>query len=425
MSELDDKIDPEGLALRAKPRPVARINRSTLAVLIAVAGTVVLLATWWGLRPQGPRPADATSSSQAPQAVTRAEGLSNLPSDYDSWRPIPKLGPPAGELGRPVLKAEHDAGIDSYGSSGFKSNPEMDAQRVARLRLQDEAEAADKAQVFFQTRHSAGSVKADISRSGAKSAEDSMAQASNMDHSRSVSDGQESDQGHKQEFLDKRGDPATTASGKLQDPRSPYQLMAGTIIAAALLTGINSDLPGQTIATVTQDVFDTVDGRYLLIPQGSRLLGQYDSQIAYGQRRVLLVWTRLIRPDGSSITLDRLQAADKSGYAGLEDHVDWHWNRVFAGAAVSTLLGINSELAAPDRGLNSGSLIVASRQSAQDTINQIGQQLTRRNLNIQPTLSIRPGFPLRIMVNKDLVLRPIANSSPRDSNYENKARKAS
>jgi type IV secretion system protein VirB10 len=182
--------------------------------------------------------------------------------------------------------------------------------------------------------------------------------------------------------------------------------MAGTIVAAALVTGINSDLPGQAIATVTQSVFDTMTGQYLLVPQGSRLLGQYVSQVSFGQRRVLLAWTRLIFPDGSSITLDRLQGTDTAGYAGLEDQVDWHWKRVFAGAALSTLLGINSELAAPDRGVNSGSLIVASRQSAQDTINQVGQQLTCRNLNIRPTLSIRPGFPLRIIVNKDLILRP-------------------
>jgi type IV secretory pathway VirB10-like protein len=410
VSELDDKIDPEGLALRAKPRPVARINRRTFAVLIAVSGVVVLLATWWGLRPQGPRPPDATASSQAPQAVTRAEGLSNLPSDYDSWRPIPKLGPPTGELGRPVLRAEHEAGIDSYGANGFRPSPDVDAQRVARLRLQDEAEAAAKAQVFFQTRHSIGQVINERAKSRSADLNDLAKPGADFRGVEPTRDEEGSDQPHKNSFLEKKADPAVYASGILQEPNSPYQLMAGTIVAAALVTGINSDLPGQAIASVTQNVYDTVSGTYLLIPQGARLLGQYDSQVAYGQRRVLLVWTRLIMPDGSSITLDRLKASDPAGYAGLEDQVDWHWNRVFAGAAVSTLLGINSELAAPDRGLNSGSLIVASRQSAQDTINQIGQQLTRRNLSIQPTLSIRPGFALRIIVNKDLILRPYGQS---------------
>src|SRR5262249_35300791 len=134
--------------------------------------------------------------------------------------------------------------------------------------------------------------------------------------------------------------------------------------------------------------------------------GQYDSQVAFGQRRVLLVWTRIIFPDASSITIDRLPGVDALGYAGLEDGVDWHWQQLLAGAALSTLIGVAAELAAPDRSNGQSQVIVAARQSAQDTVNQVGQELTRRNLNIQPTLTIRPGFPVRVIVNKDLVLRP-------------------
>jgi type IV secretion system protein VirB10 len=201
-------------------------------------------------------------------------------------------------------------------------------------------------------------------------------------------------------------DPSIYATGTLQIPRSPYEVMAGTVIPAALLTGINSDLPGQIIATVTGNVFDTVSGVHLLIPQGSRLLGQYDSQVAGGQRRVLLVWTRLLLPDGSSLVLDRLPGVDLAGYAGLEDGVDQHWKQVFTGAVLATLIGINTELASPNRSSESSSIIIATRDSAQDTINQIGQQLTRRNLNQQPTLTIRPGYPVRVIVNRDLVLRP-------------------
>jgi type IV secretory pathway VirB10-like protein len=182
--------------------------------------------------------------------------------------------------------------------------------------------------------------------------------------------------------------------------------MAGTIIPAALVTGINSDLPGQMIATVTEAVYDSATGRHLLIPQGSRLLGQYDSQVAFGQRRVLLVWTRLVLPDASSITLDRLPGVDPAGYTGLEDDVDWHWKQLLAGATLSTLIGVGAELAAPDRSNGQSQVVVATRGSLQDTINQVGQELTRRNLNVQPTLTIRPGFPVRVIVNKDLVLRP-------------------
>ena len=213
-------------------------------------------------------------------------------------------------------------------------------------------------------------------------------------------------QEQKQAFVANGGDTATRNPASLQLPASPYQVMAGTIIPAALVTGINSDLPGQVIANVTEAIYDTATGRFLLIPQGSRLIGRYDSQVAFGQRRVLLVWTRLILPDTSSISLDRLPGIDPAGYAGLEDGVDWHWDRILAGAALSTLLGVGAELAAPDRSGSDGKVIIATRQSAQDTVNQVGQEITKRNVSVQPTLTIRPGFPMRVMVNKDLILRP-------------------
>ena len=182
--------------------------------------------------------------------------------------------------------------------------------------------------------------------------------------------------------------------------------MAGTIIPAALVTGINSDLPGQVIANVTEAVYDTATGKHLLIPQGSRLMGRYDSQVAFGQRRVLLVWTRLILPDTSSVALDRLPGIDPAGYAGLEDGVDWHWDRILAGAALSTLLGVGAELAAPESRTDGNRIVIATREGAQDAVNQVGQEFTKRSMSIQPTLAIRPGFPMRVMVSKDLVLRP-------------------
>jgi type IV secretion system protein VirB10 len=180
--------------------------------------------------------------------------------------------------------------------------------------------------------------------------------------------------------------------------------MAGTVIPAALVTGINSDLPGVILASVTEPVYDTKLGRYLLVPQGTRLIGQYDSQVAFGQRRVLLVWNRLIFPDASSLTLDRLPGVDTAGNAGLEDGVDRHWRQLLAGAALSTLIGVAAEIASPDR--NSNEVVVSARQSVQESINQVGQELTRRNLNVQPTLTIRPGYPVRVIVSRDLVLRP-------------------
>jgi len=185
---------------------------------------------------------------------------------------------------------------------------------------------------------------------------------------------------------------------------SPYVLQAGAVIAASLITGLRSDLPGQVTAQVTEDVYDSPTGRFLLIPQGARLVGQYDAQIAFGQTRALLVWNRLIMPNGRSIVLERQPGADPEGYAGLEDEVDNHWGMLFKAAILSTILSVGSE--AGMSGNNNGSLAEAIQQGMSQSFNQTGQQVVSRSLNIQPTITIRPGFPVRVMVTHDLVLEP-------------------
>jgi type IV secretion system protein TrbI len=159
-------------------------------------------------------------------------------------------------------------------------------------------------------------------------------------------------------------------------------------------------------AQVTENIFDTPTGRARLVPQGARLIGLYDSRVSFGQSRVLLVWTRLIMPNGRSIVLERQPGADIAGYSGLEDKVDNHWKELLGAAALSTLLGVGSELGSgADTGSNTA-VLQALRQGAANSLNQTGQQVVRRNLNIQPTLTIRPGFPVRVIVNRDLVLEP-------------------
>jgi type IV secretion system protein VirB10 len=157
---------------------------------------------------------------------------------------------------------------------------------------------------------------------------------------------------------------------------------------------------------VTQAVFDSPTGRVKLVPQGARLIGIYDSQVAFGQSRVLLVWTRLIMPNARSIVLERQQGADAGGYSGLEDEVDNHWKELLGAAALSTLLGVSSELGSGADNGNNTAILQALRLGTANSLNQTGQQVVRRNLNIQPTLTIRPGFPLNVIVNRDLVLEP-------------------
>jgi type IV secretion system protein VirB10 len=157
------------------------------------------------------------------------------------------------------------------------------------------------------------------------------------------------------------------------------------------------------IAQVTENVRDSATGQTVLVPQGARLIGSYDSAVAFGQRRAMLVWQRIVFPDGSSIRLDNAPATDLSGYAGVRDQVDFHTWRLLQGIALSTLLGVGTELTF---GSGEGDLVRAIRESTQQNAARAGDQITQRNLDVQPTLRVRPGWPLRAVIHKDLVLRP-------------------
>jgi type IV secretion system protein VirB10 len=210
-------------------------------------------------------------------------------------------------------------------------------------------------------------------------------------------------QDQKLAFMNGSSNVQTVSMHRLQDPASPYVLQAGSIIPAALITGLKSDLPGTIFAQVTENVYDSPTGRYLLIPQGARLQGEYDSSVSFGQSRVLLVWTRLLMPDGHWIALQRQEGADHQGYSGLQDGVNYHWWGIAKATVLSTVLGIGSELGANN---NNNDIVLALREGTADTLNQAGQQIVERQLNIQSTLTDRNGLPVDVIVDRDLVLTP-------------------
>ena len=193
----------------------------------------------------------------------------------------------------------------------------------------------------------------------------------------------------------------------LQPALSPWEVKAGSIISAALVTAINSDLPGQVIAQVTEPVYDHRTGRTVLIPQGSRLIGQYDSQIAYGQNRALIAWNRVIMPDGRSINIGSMAGADLSGAAGLQDKTDGHFGQLARGVILSTLFSVGAAAAQDAGNRSSGALVINSAASGvSNSAQQVGQQITGRDLNRQPTLRVRAGWPVRVLVSKDMILAP-------------------
>ena len=395
------KVAPETVALRAQPRPVTRLNRRMLAILAGGLSVAVLGALMWSLQPHRRGVGEQTELYNIDR-VSKSEGLDELPSDYSKLpAKVPELGPPLpGDLGPAIVHSQQPV-APAYASPG----------RDPDEALHKEAEMAAASSVFFRSdaQKSASVTQPQVASAPsvpANAAFDPMAAGPASTAAQPADPtAAQNRQDQKEAFL-KGASTETRNSGNLTLPASPYQVMAGTVIAGALVTGIKSDLPGDVIATVTEPVYDSATGKFLLIPQGSRLLGKYNSQVSYGQSRVQVVWNRIILPDTSSLTLANLVGADPAGYAGLEDGVDWHWGRIFAGAALTTLLGIGAELAAPENRQDGNRIVIAGRDSAQDSINQVGQEMTRRNMNIQPTLTERPGLPVRIIVNRDLVLRP-------------------
>lgn len=377
-----------GFRLRADHPRVTRLSRKVLAGGTAVALILVGGAVVWALqnnRSRGPAPDELYSTDHH----NVADGLAGLPRDYAGVpRQVPSLGPPLpGDLGRPILAAQGQPPTTT--TTGFDQEQQ---------RRDQETEAARVSRVFAST--------------NVRETTPATAQASGVDRAAPSSmpgtdDGfAQNGQDRKLAFFNASVDRRTTSPDRVAKPASPYVVQAGTVIPGALITGIRSDLPGQITAQVTENVYDTPSGRLLLIPQGARLIGTYDSQIAFGQSRVLLVWTRLIMPNGRSIVLERQPGADAAGYSGLEDEVDNHWGELFKAAALSTLLAVGSEVGAGSDTGNNGDIVQALRRGSSDSANQTGQKIVQRNLNIQPTLTIRPGFPVRVIVNRDLVLEP-------------------
>jgi type IV secretion system protein TrbI len=397
------KVAPETLGLRARPQPVTRINRRVLigmaAVILFVLSGLVLIA----LKPPSLRLSERPELFNVEHKPV-TEALAKLPASYEEVRPAKAAEEPKLPAGVPRLALSVGAAEDGDAA---------DTGRLARLVGQ-----ARDSPVFFRLLAPAfkGGREADLgaqagaaprpvprTRDNALAPVGPTATATPSAGDVEASNAAATEPMRKLAFLKGAPDQEIYNPHALERPVSPYQLMAGTIIAASLISGLNSDLPGFVIAQVTEHVYDSVSGRTLLIPQGSRLLGRYDNVTAFGQKRALVVWQRLLLPDGSSVLIDNLPATDSSGYAGLADSIDPHTFQLLKGVALATVLGVGTELAL---GSSDNNLVRALQAATQATGSRVGQRLVERQLDVGPTLTVRPGWPLRVIVHKDIVLKP-------------------
>ncbi|MDP9424295.1 MAG: TrbI/VirB10 family protein [Pseudomonadota bacterium] len=384
------KEDPETLVLRGRPRPVIRFRRGLIIGVTGTATAALIGLAWLALEPPSFKLAgDAGASELASKAAP--DGLADAPASYAD---VPQLGPPLpGDLGRPILEQQRKLdGATAADGQAMVDQAEFDWQRQAEQRLADQAEAARTSAVLVR-----------IAVPAAPDQRPTAISATQPDERLEASAGPAATAGQQRKIDFARAEGRDTNPHPLLGPPSPWTLSAGTVVPASLITGINSDLPGIVLAQVTEQVRDSATGRAVLIPQGSRLIGSYDSMVAFGQRRALIVWQRIVLPDGSSVQLDNVPAADLAGYAGLEDKVDFHEWRLLKGIGLSTLLGIGSELSL---GSEDSDLVRAIERSVQRDGARAGDQLASRNLEVQPTLTIQPGWPVRAILHKDLILKP-------------------
>lgn len=382
------KLDPESLAIRARPPRAIRFKRGVIIAITAIGSVSLIAVTWMALKPRLFQHGETQQELSQPNVRPMSDGLSGAPATYGD---VPRLGPPLpGDLGKPILERQQQlaTGVDP-GNQQLQQ-----AEAAERERRLAELKAARESGVLVQNRQT--SVPTETAGAAPASAPASEAEKVALDPDRDPNA-----QGRKTAFVGKQDSTGDINPYALAPLPSLYTLSAGSVISASLITGLRSDLPGLVTAQVTENTYDSATGRILLVPQGARLVGSYDSVVAFGQKRALIVWQRIILPDGSSLRIENVPATDAAGYAGLADKVDFHTWQLLKGVVLSTLLGVSSELALSGQ----SDLVQAIRMSTQDNVARAGDQITQRNLGVQPTITIRPGAPVRLVVHKDIVFR--------------------
>lgn len=395
---------PPDLDLQPRPK-VKRLNRLAI-LLVAIVAILVLWAAYFVLstrtpigRPEGEASRPALQQQGLAVERLRQSALSREEPLEPLFKPRPVPAPPP----------------QSISPTGTASGSQIDRSRV-RLGRAYEADVLVSAFASSRPAIAAGGKLPASSldqlalppAGPVTESLDTASRAAPEDYANASGGGDPNLLARKDEFLRRvrEAERPTHLPSTVREPLSPYEIRQGTLLPAILTTGINSDLPGQTQALIRRDVYDSVTGRHLLIPQGSRLIGEYDNRIAWGQRRVLLAWNRLIFPDGRSLDLRGMPGADLAAMAGVRDRVNNHFVRTFGSALLLSAITAGVQLSQP-RESSFGAVPSASQIAAAALGQEIGRvtaEITRRNVNLQPTLEIRPGYLFNVEVTADMIL---------------------
>jgi type IV secretion system protein TrbI len=407
--------------------PVTRFNRRRILMIASIVSGIIGITFVHALAPHKKLSAQEIAEETSKNATTDwkpnlPENMAAAPARYGDLRPqSAKPGGPT-TLGK-------NPGQDSPegGDSGSKTADDPSAgqrknltpaQQVAQARTdqrQKDSISATRAPVSFGGGSGTGFNDAAPAKETRPNLPD-MSSVNKVIDRLSAGPGpaeaeDQNQQSEKRGFAKENRSDSPYLKATLLAPISPYEVKAGTILPGVLITGINSDLPGQMLAQARENVYDTASGRFLLVPMGSRFLGEYDSKISYGQERVLVVWTRIIMPNGNSISLENMPGVDLSGYAGVSGRVNNHYAKLVTGVVLGSVLGAGAQVAVGGQGTANtppsfGQLFTAG---AAGNLNQAGQRITEKNLNLQPTIEVSPGARINIFVTKDMILKPYAD----------------
>jgi len=391
------KISPDDPRLKlpvAKSRslkkgPVILIGSSVLGVVLSAFAVGV----WPVDKSQVARKDDVAINQMFTIPDNIRKGPGNDAPVFAVQDSIPKLGEPLpGDLGHAMVDRHQP------GSGNAQVQSPEEAERLAAI----------KASPFFGGNSSVPAVSSPPSMGSMTGAGTEAGQGSGYTYGR----GQNMQDRKNDFFSHGAGDEKEYVAKSVRNPVSKYEVKAGSVIPVILVTAINSDLPGNVVAMVNENVYDSRTGECLLIPQGTRVLGRYDSMVSYGQKRVQVSWTRLVRPDGSSMVLENMPGVDLAGNSGYKDKVDNHFDRLVGGVALSSLLSVGATVS---QGTYTDEEDMSTQQRMAAAVGQqisnVGSQITRKNLDIQPTLKILAGKKVNVLVNKDMILSPYNENS--------------
>ncbi|MGV1822697.1 IncP-type conjugal transfer protein TrbI [Agrobacterium sp. CG160-95] len=406
-----------------------RLNRlpiiAAIVFIVLFIGVVVIGLSWRGLSFNRGNDLDGASNSPATSFGDQlkrgiGDGIIGDPQDREIFQPAPTPPAPPRSETRPQTTAS-PASIDR---SQRSAQLEPEEEWKARLkREQDEQILREKnrqrmARLQAQATALDSPLKVDVSevqRDGKASAAGNPPSSSGSGGSdlyaaamKAGLQGQNADpngQASKEDFFNQDIKDLGYLPNQVVPQMSQYELKRGSVIPATLITGLNSDLPGRISAQISQNVYDSATGYRLLIPQGAKLFGRYDSKVSFGQERVMVVWTDLIFPNGSTLQIGGMSGTDAEGYGGFQDKVDRHLWRTFGSAALIALIGTGIDMSVPQSSTlaTQDSASDAARRNFAETFGRAAEQTISKNLNVQPTINVRPGYKFNVLVDQDII----------------------